>query len=130
MSNKRTKVAWYALGSLVLCLALLVVACQHGTGTPLAHVRARVATGPLRVNPANPRYFTDSSGKAIYLTGAHTWSDMLDRGTLSPPKVAFDYAGYINWIVHHNFIRFWTAELPNSGSTDDPWENVVGPPWK
>lgn len=24
--------------------------------------------GPLRANPHNPRYFTDESGRAIYLT--------------------------------------------------------------
>jgi hypothetical protein len=27
------------------------------------------ARGPLRVHPRNPRYFTDGSGRAIYLTG-------------------------------------------------------------
>jgi hypothetical protein len=83
------------------------------------------------VNPANPRYFTDASGKAIYLAGAHTWSNLLDRGTLSPPK-AFDYAAYIGWMVSHNFNfeRLWTAELPNSGNTDDPYECVVRLPWK
>jgi hypothetical protein len=27
---------------------------------------ARSATGPLRRNPADPRYFTDGTGKAIY----------------------------------------------------------------
>jgi hypothetical protein len=26
----------------------------------------------LRVSPANPRYFSDASGKAIYLAGSHT----------------------------------------------------------
>ena len=41
-------------------------------GKPLARVRAAIATGPLRTNPANPRYFTDGSGKAIYLTGSRT----------------------------------------------------------
>lgn len=29
------------------------------------------ARGPLRVSEANPRYFTDGSGRAIYLAGAH-----------------------------------------------------------
>ena len=93
---------------------------------------ARTATGPLRRNPANPRYFTDGTGKAIYLTGSHTWSNFLDRGTLHPPQVPFDYAAYMNWMVAHNFsfMRLWTAELPDSGKTDDPDENVVGLPWK
>ena len=38
-------------------------------------VRSSKATGPLRRHPSNPRYFTDGSGKAIYLTGSHTWSN-------------------------------------------------------
>ena len=36
-------------------------------GKPLTRVRASTATGPLGANPANPHYFTDGSGKAIYL---------------------------------------------------------------
>ena len=32
-----------------------------------------ITGGPLRVHPANGRYFTDASGRAIYLTGSHTW---------------------------------------------------------
>ena len=30
-------------------------------------------TQTLKVHPKNFRYFTDSSGKAIVLTGSHTW---------------------------------------------------------
>ena len=30
------------------------------------------AQSPLRVHPENPRYFADSFGKAILLTGSHT----------------------------------------------------------
>ncbi len=33
--------------------------------------RPQAATGPLRVSKVNPRYFTDGSGRAIYLTGSH-----------------------------------------------------------
>ena len=132
MPDKGAQLARYALGRFVLCLALLSVACQREGANPLPSVRAHTAIGPLRVNPANPRYFTDGSGKAIYLTGAHTWSNLLDRGTLNPPKVAFDYTAYINWMVSNNFnfMRLWTAELLNSGSTGDPYENIVGLPWK
>jgi len=39
---------------------------------------AAEATGPLRVHPANPRYFTDGSGKAIYLTGWNVWGNLQD----------------------------------------------------
>jgi hypothetical protein len=117
---------------LMLLVLLLGVGCRRNTGTPLAHVRAKAATGPLRVNPANSRYFTDGSGKAIYLTGSHTWSNLLDRGTLNPPSVVFDYNAYIKWMVSHNsnFLRLWTAELPNAGNAVDPYENFVASPWK
>jgi len=70
------------------------------------------AKGPLRVNPRNPRYFTDESGKAIYLTGAHTWSDFKDMGEIDPPP-RFDFEAYLDFLqqYNHNFIRMWTWEL-------------------
>lgn len=69
------------------------------------------AAGPLRVHPDNPRYFTDGSGKAVYLTGAHTWPNLVDIGPGDPPP-AFDFAGYLDFLVrlNHNFIRLWTWE--------------------
>jgi hypothetical protein len=119
---------------LILPLVLFAVVCHRDEGIPLAPVRAQTATGPLRVNPLNSRYFTDASGRAIYLTGSHTWSNLLDRATSNPPVVTFDYNTYINWMVSHNFnfMRLWTAELPNasSGSDGDPNENFVRPPMK
>lgn len=122
----------YAVRLLILCLALCALAYGQESGKPVAPLRAPAATGPLRRNPANPRYFTDSSGKAIYLTGSHTWSNLVDRGTLHPPQVAFDYPAYMKWMVaqNFNFMRLWTAELPDSDDTDDVDENVVALPWK
>lgn len=122
----------FAAGRLILYVIVILATCSCDNGVPIAHVHRQNATGPLRVNPANRRYFTDGSGKAIYLTGAHTWSNLLDRGTLSPPKVAFDYTAYLRWMVskNFNFMRLWTAELPNAGNTDDPYENMVGLPWR
>jgi len=102
-------------------------------GKPLVPVRAPIASGPLRVNPANPRYFTDGSGKAIYLTGSHTWANLMDRGQAKPPGVAFDYAAYMKWMVNHNFnfMRLWTAELPDAGPGPDYYEgNFVALPWR
>src|SRR5919108_2704942 len=61
------------------------------------------ATGPLRVHPSNPRYFTDGSGKAIYLTGSHTWNNLQDISGLQLPG---DFSGYLDWLqsYNHNFI--------------------------
>jgi hypothetical protein len=120
-------------------LVFLLVAmmfCSAGYGQdgnrPVAPIRAKVATGPLRVDSANPRYFTDGSGKAIYLTGSHTWANLMDRGTLHPPQVPFDYPAYMQWMVRQNFnfMRLWTAELTDSDDHGDPDENVVAMPWK
>jgi len=130
---KRPAATGCAATVLLLCLACLTDAYGRGAGTPLARVRAQTATGPLRANSRNPLYFTDGTGKAIYLTGSHTWANFPDRGALHPPGVLFDYAAYMNWMVSHNFnfMRLWTAELPNSGTEVDlPEGNFVGLPWK
>ena len=68
------------------------------------------AAGPLRVLSSNQRYFTDGSGKAIYLTGSHTWTNFQDIGA-SPPST-FDYRAYLDFLqtYNHNFIRLWRGE--------------------
>src|SRR5262245_13834511 len=78
------------------------------------------ALGPLRVDSVNARYFTDGSGKAIYLTGSHTWGNFKDRAHTDPPP-AFNYTAFLDFLVahHHNFIRLWTWEQPHSFD-DDP----------
>ncbi len=69
-------------------------------------------TGPLTLCSENPRYFTDGSGQAIYLTGSHTWPNLVDMGPDDPPE-PFDFDAYLQWAksYHHNFIRLWTWEL-------------------
>ena len=69
-------------------------------------------TGPLTVCNENPRYFTDGSGNAIYLTGSHTWPNLSDMSPHDPPN-PFDFDGYLKWMkaYNHNFFRLWTWEL-------------------
>ena len=59
----------------------------------------------------NPRYFADASGRAVYLTGAHTWPNLVDQGLTDPPA-AFDFGAYLDFLERHghNFIRLWTWE--------------------
>lgn len=73
---------------------------------------AAPAAGPLRVSRDNPRYFADSSGKIVYLTGAHTWDSLQDMGPADPPP-AFDFNAYLDFLAKHdhNFIRLWRWEL-------------------
>ncbi|MGH9614631.1 MAG: DUF6298 domain-containing protein [Bryobacteraceae bacterium] len=75
------------------------------------------ATGPLRVHPHNPRYFTDGSGRAIFLTGSHTWANLQDSGTAPVP--AFDWEGYLAMMKshNHNFMRLWG------------WQQSAWAPW-
>lgn len=59
---------------LVLDLVLVITTSQAYAAT---------ASGPLRIHPTNPRYFTDGSGKAVLLTGSHTWANLQDIGLTS-----------------------------------------------
>lgn len=88
------------------------------------------AKGPLRVLTSNPRYFTDGSGRAVYLTGSHVWYNLQDRGPTYPPK-PFDFEAHLGFLEkhNHNFIRLWTWELTGSG--EKVTEGVWAPhPWK
>jgi hypothetical protein len=42
--------------------------------------------GTLRKHPTNPRYFTDDSGQAIYLTGSHAWAVLQDMWLEGTPR--------------------------------------------
>ncbi len=75
------------------------------------------ATGPLRVSNQNPRYFSDPSGKVIYLAGSQSggwdiqddaWSGYAALGT----RVSYDFNKFLNLLAAHrgNFIRLWTVE--------------------
>lgn len=76
-----------------------------------AAVAAAPATGPLRVHPKNPRYFADASGKAVFLTGSHTWANFQERG-VEGQTPDFDYERYLDFMVEHghNFMRMWRWE--------------------
>jgi hypothetical protein len=83
----------------------------------MAVLAACCGAQPLRVNPANPRWFVDGSGKAVVLVGSHTWQSLQDNGLLmkgavSNPPAVFDYDGYLSWLANnnHNFFRLWRWE--------------------
>ena len=74
--------------------------------------------GVLRVSSENPRYFADASGREVYLTGSHTWSNLQDTGA---PPLVFDYTQYLDFLTAHghNFFRLWAWEQAQWGS----WTN-------
>ena len=98
-----------ARGEISIILAAgLVFVCGCGP-------RIDSPAGPLRVHPRNPRYFTDGSGKAIYLTGSHVWNNLQDWGTTDPPS-PLDYNAYLDFLKKHNhdFTRGWVWEQAKS----------------
>jgi CubicO group peptidase (beta-lactamase class C family) len=102
------------------------------------------AAGPLRVHPDNPRYFTDGTRqpdgtlRAVYLTGSHTWNNLVDmpREADAPP---LDYAAYLDFLERHghNFIRLWAWDSTvwdtraNGRQAERPGVHRVAPhPWR
>jgi len=81
-------------------------------------MNGKTIDGPLRVSPDNPRYFTDDSGEAIYLCGAHTWDNLVDCGIGDPPA-RFDYEDFLQRLDEwgHNCFRLWRWELMNGVDT-------------
>ena len=71
----------------------------------------KAAKGPLQIHPENPRYFTDGSGKAVFLTGSHTWANFQERG-IEGRTPDFDYERYLDFMqtMDHNFMRMWRWE--------------------
>lgn len=71
----------------------------------------------LRVLKSNPRYFTDGSGRAVYLTGSHAWWNLVSDQTWGAcrrqPPTPFGFPAYLDQLRRHghNFIRLWTLEL-------------------
>ncbi|HKV69799.1 MAG TPA: DUF6298 domain-containing protein [Gemmatimonadales bacterium] len=92
-------------------LSVWFLAACGPQGRPLAPARYHAARGPLHVLAANPRYFADDSGHAVYLTGSHTWSTLQDNGPTDPPA-PFDYAAWLDTLVHynHDFFRLYAWE--------------------
>ena len=95
------------------------------------------ATGPLRPVAGNPRWFTDGSGKAIVLSGSHTWNTFQDTDQTTTPA-AFDFTGYVNFLKSHshNVTILWKKDLPTycgwgAGGTwhmsPFPWQRTGGP---
>ncbi len=77
--------------------------------------------GVLRHNPTNPRYFTDDTGKAIYLTGSHTWATWVDIRLENDPP--FNWLGFLDMAQQHghNFMRLWSWDHPKFA----PWTDDV-----
>lgn len=93
-------------------------------------------SAPLKALSTNPNYFTDGSGKAIYLTGSQTWNTLQDWGTNERVQ-PLDFTAFVKMLVahQHNFTLLWTTELPKvhalPSTASSPPDFTVSPqPWQ
>src|SRR5688500_3803420 len=101
---------------LVILSVMLINACS--ASTPLPEQAYRAAKGPLRVYPSYHPNFTDGTQAAdgslrtVYLSGSHTWTNLIDRGPANPPP-KFDFDAYLDLLQKHNpnFIRLWGRQI-------------------
>jgi hypothetical protein len=100
---------------LFLSVMLMISGCRQQTKTPGTDLQSHF-DGPLKVHPVNSRYFTDNRGKAIYLTGSHTWQNLMDF--VAKGDSPFNYDEYLDMMqeCHHNFMRMWTWEQTEMGA--------------
>src|SRR6478609_5651962 len=89
-----------------LCGALLLAVALGGGTLSALPLQSLPATGPLRKLSTNGRYFTDGSGKAVYLTGSHSWDTFQRWLTTSNPAQYLDLMQANNL----NYMRFWVAD--------------------
>ncbi len=98
-------------GAMVCFNVLSTINGGFMTGPSLVNAASTEIKGVLKVHPTNPRYFTNNSGKVVYLTGAHTYKTLQDGGPSNPPP-EFDYSEYLDFLEqhNHNFFRMWYSE--------------------
>ena len=113
------------IGTLLLVLHLFLI----------SNAAVGDVTGPLRVSSDNPRYFTDGSGKAIYLAGWNIWGDVQDGfgkawnyGWGNPS----DYETRLELTTDNNlnYIRLWiydTGLMRNDGWKNEAADDVPLP---
>lgn len=115
--------------------------CLPGRGVELDHLRHELARqsvfalilicasagqgfagGLLRVHPDNPRYFTDDSGRAIYLAGHQWFNDLQYSAWDRAVDVRWD--NYLDFMNERgmNYLRNWII-----WSTGKPGDDVPSP---
>lgn len=107
----------------ILGIVYLVSARIHAADYPLPNrVRSSAATGPLRVNPTNPRYLMDENEKVVFLAGSNYWNLIQDGGRTNPPP-AFDFESFIKFAVEHgyNYMKPHIWEQAWHQSYGDDW---------
>jgi hypothetical protein len=107
---------------LALSVALGWMAVQPGqaasparlANSRLLSVALPAISSPLRVSATNPHFLVDASGRAVYLSGSHTWDDLQDLSQSPGTAALFDFNSYVNFLVAHgqDATILWRKDLP------------------
>jgi len=102
---------------------------------------ASLAKGTLAVHPDNPRYFTDGSGRAIYLGGHQMFVDLQDNSFnkefIRNNERILHWDSYVQFLKAQNFnyLRNWViwstgsgsmAPVNNASASPMPYKRVAG----
>jgi hypothetical protein len=90
-------------------LALFFAGAASVHGADVASMPSEPTGGVLRMHPGNSRYFTDDSGKAIYMTGSHVWWNIVGKDDRNSPFSDADFEVFLDYLeaFGHNFTRIW-----------------------
>lgn len=121
----------------IIGLVIFLASCEgiasnshsNAGGVPVNSGVATLAPrGPLKILTSNPRYFTDGSGRAVYLTGSHHWDNLQDYS--GRPK--FDYGAYLNLLrsYGHNLVRLWVREGVFASEPKGLWGEIHPVPYR
>jgi hypothetical protein len=106
------------------CFSIALWFAASSRANPHEPIWRAPVTGPLRVHPTNPRYFSDGNGRIVYLTGSHTWTNLQNAGDSDPP-LRFRYGAYLDFLQahNHNFFRLWAWEQAQwtNETSDNYW---------
>ncbi|NTV30870.1 hypothetical protein HGA91_02730 [candidate division WWE3 bacterium] len=135
IDKKKTSNQLFLLISSIGVMAFLLTATQYpnwyDSFFPKPKSEAAAINGPLRKNTANPRYFTNNSGKSIYLTGTHTWTILQESRTVNAAFSNVSNDVYFKALTDnkHNFIRLWNADnfIVDWGTSSAPFEECMVP---
>ena len=98
---------------------------DHPAPAPDAR-QVKTASGPLRVHPTNPRYFTDNSGRALYFAGSDTYglNHKFDEWPTFTGSWSY-FVEFLDWMESHNqnFLRCWGG-FSYLVSDRHPWQRT------
>jgi hypothetical protein len=105
----------------------VILAVSLFSGSP----KIGAAADLLRLDPGSHRYFIDSAGKPVYLTGSHTWDNLQQIDTFYPSQSDFDYDDHLSWLQskNHNFIRLWMFESTQWFKGGSVQHSIYPHPW-